>query len=195
MLIVIGWNPAPERRPKHGSPGGGVVQVSSIVREDGSGPEALNKSLESFFAVRESRYLAETIGSNKLAELDLYLRQSRLRTPVLEVLGSDAFRFAIAERTALKSNTPPLETLPDLIAGALARRDIDGAIRLLESEKDNGVAGLNDIFLLTYLYCLNGSVDKAEALAVANAASIKKDWFVDWLWRKLETDFGFHPPR
>src|SRR5205814_7187291 len=88
MLIVIGWNPAPERRPKHGSPGGGVVQVSSIVREDGSGPEALNKSLESFFAVRESRYLAETIGSNKLAELDLYLRQSRLRTPVLEVLGS-----------------------------------------------------------------------------------------------------------
>jgi hypothetical protein len=41
---------------------------------------------------------------------------------------------------------------------------------------------------------LNGSVDKAEGLAVTNANSIKKDWFVDWLWGKLEADFGFHPP-
>ena len=157
-------------------------------------PETLNKSLESFFAVRESRYLSEMIGSNKLAELDLYLRHSRLRTPVLEVLGSDAFRLAIAERIARESDTPPLETLPDLIAGALARRDIDGAIRLLESEKGRGVSGLNDTFLLTYLYCLNGSVGKAEALAAANASSVTRDWFVDWLWAKLETDFGFHPP-
>jgi len=57
------------------------------------------------------------------------------------------------------------------------------------------VFSLNDTFLLTYLYCLNGSVQKAEALAVANANSIKRNWFVDWLWGKLETDFGFHPPR
>jgi hypothetical protein len=112
----------------------------------------------------------------------------------LEVLGSDEFRLAIAERVARKSDTPPLETVPDLIAGALARRDIDGAIRLLESEKDRGVSSLNDTFLLTYLYCLNGSVAKAEALATANAGSIKRNWFVDWLWGKLETDFGFHPP-
>ena len=55
-------------------------------------------------------------------------------------------------------------------------------------------ADLNKTFLLTYLYCLNGSVDKAEALAATNANSIKKDWFVDWLWGKLQTDFGFHPP-
>ncbi len=41
---------------------------------------------------------------------------------------------------------------------------------LLESEKDRGVFGVREIFLLTYLYCLNGSVDKAEALAAANAA-------------------------
>jgi spermidine synthase len=158
-------------------------------------PETLNASMESFFVVRESRYLSGTTGSNKLAELDLYLRHSRLRMPVLEVLGSDGFRLAIAERVAKKSQTPPLETMPDLVAGALAQRNIDGAIRLLESEKDRGVTGLNEIFLLTYLYCLNGSVAKAEAFAVANAASIKKDWFVDWLWTKLETDFGFHPPR
>jgi hypothetical protein len=41
---------------------------------------------------------------------------------------------------------------------------------------------------------LNGSVDKAEGLAATNENSIKKDWFVDWLWGKLEADFGFHPP-
>jgi hypothetical protein len=38
-------------------------------------------------------------------------------------------------------------------------------------------------------------VDKAEALAAKNAGLIKKDWFVDWLWGKLENDFGFHPPQ
>src|SRR5438067_2169805 len=158
-------------------------------------PETLNKSLESFFIVRQTRYLSETIGSNKLAELDLYLRHSHLRMPVLEVLGSDRFRLAIAERVAKESHTAPLETMPDLIAGALARRDIEGAIRLLESEKDRAVFSLNDTFLLTYLYCLNGSVEKAEALAATDAGSIRKDWFVDWLWGKLKNDFGFHPPR
>jgi spermidine synthase len=158
-------------------------------------PETLNKSLESFFIVRQTRYLSETIGSNKLAELDLYLRHSHLRMPVLEVLGSNGFRLAIAERVAKESQTPPLETMPDLIAGALARRDIEGAIRLLESEKDRAVFSLNDTFLLTYLYCLNGSVEKAEALAAAQASSIQKDWFVDWLWGELQAQFGFHPPR
>ena len=158
-------------------------------------PEALNESLESCFIVREGRYRCGTVGRcNSLAELDIYLRHSPLRTPVLEVLGSDEFRLAIAERVSGKSDIPPLQTLPDLIAGALARRNIDGAIRLLESEKDRGVSSLNDTFLLTYLYCLNGSVHKAEALAIANAGLIKRNWFVDWLWGKLETDFGFHPP-
>ncbi len=157
-------------------------------------PETLNKSLESFFILRQTRYLSEMIGSNKLAELDLYLRHSQLRMPVLEVLGSDGFRLAIAEGVAKRSLTPPLEIMPDLVAGALAQRDIGGAIGLLETEKDRGVSSLNDTFLLTYLYCLNGSVEKAEALAVANVGSIKKDSFVDWLWGKLATDFGFHPP-
>jgi len=157
-------------------------------------PETLNKSLESFFILRQTRYLSEMIGSNKLAELDLYLRHSQLRMPVLEVLGSDGFRLAIAERVAKRSLTTPLEIMPDLVAGALAQRDIGGAIGLLETEKDRGVSSLNDTFLLTYLYCLNGSVEKAEALAVANVGSIKKDSFVDWLWGKLATDFGFHPP-
>jgi hypothetical protein len=110
------------------------------------------------------------------------------------VLGSDGFRLSIAERVAKKSQPPPLETMPDLVAGALAQRDISGAIRLLENEKDRGQFRLSDTFLLTYLYCLNGDVDKAEGFAASNAAAIKKDSFVDWLWAKLQTDFGFHPP-
>jgi hypothetical protein len=44
------------------------------------------------------------------------------------------------------------------------------------------------------LYCLNGDVGKAETLVADNAGSIKRDWFIDWLWAKLETDFGFRPP-
>ena len=81
------------------------------------------------------------------------------------------------------------------MAGALARRDFEAAIHLLESEKERGFSNINDFFLLTYLYCLNGSVEKAEALAAANAGSIQKDWFVDWLWGELQAEFGFHPPR
>ena len=161
----------------------------------GIGKESPDESLESCFVIREGRYRCGIVERcNTLAELDIYLRHLPLRTPVLEVLGSDESRLAIAEKVGRKSDTPPLETLPDLIAGALARRDIDEAIRLLEGEKDRGAFSLNDTFLLTYLYCLSGSVHKAEALAVANASSIKRNWFVDWLWGKLETDFGFHPP-
>jgi hypothetical protein len=160
-------------------------------------PETLNPAtaqLESFFIVRQSRYLSETIGSNRLAELDLYLRHSRLRMPVLEVLGSDSLRVSIAERVANGSATPPVELVLDLAAAALAQRNIDKAIQLLESEEDRGALGTNDMFLLTYLDCLNGNVEKAETLVAHNAASIKKDSFVDWLWGKLQTDFGFHPP-
>ncbi len=158
-------------------------------------PEALSKSMKSLFAVRETRFLSKTVGSNKLAELDLFLRGTRLRTPVLEALGSDELRLALAQRVARNTEPPPLEIAPDLIAGALAQRNIDRAIQLLESEKDRGDLGANDTFLLAYLYCLNGSVEKAETLIVANAAGIKRDWFVDWLWEKLQSDFGFHPPR
>jgi spermidine synthase len=157
-------------------------------------PETVNQSLESFFVLRQSRYLAEAIGSNEFAELDLYLRHSHLRIPVLEVLGSDAFRVSIAERVAKKSPTPPVEIVPDLVAAALAQRNINGAIHLLENERDRGAFGTNDMFLLTYLYCLNGNVEDAETLIADNADKIKKDPLVDWLWAKLKDDFGFHPP-
>ena len=157
-------------------------------------PDPQDRSLESLFALRASRYLSETIGSNQLAELDLYLRYSRLRAPILEVLGSDAFRLTIAERVASKSNPPPIESLPDLIAGALAARDLTRAIALLEAERDRGVNNAAHLLLLIYLHCLNGAVEKAEALAAANASAIPNDSLVDWLWQKLRTDFGFRPP-
>ena len=157
-------------------------------------PETANESLKSFFSVREMQYVSERIGSNQLAELDLYLRHSHLRIPVLEVLGSDGLRLSIAQRAAKKSQPPPLETMQDLVAGALAQRDINGAIRLLENKKDRGPFSLDDTYLLIYLYCLNGEVDKAEAFAATNAAAIKKNSFVDWLWGKLQSEFGFHPP-
>jgi hypothetical protein len=120
-----------------------------------------------------------------LAELDLYLRHSRLRVPVLEVLGSDEFRLSIAETVARNSEIPPPETMPDLVAGALARRDFDGAIRLLEKKKELGALEVNDLFILTYVYCLTGEVKKAEKLVASNIGRIKRDWFVDWLWGKL----------
>jgi spermidine synthase len=163
--------------------------INGLWRED------TDKALESCFNVREARYrcgVAERC--NKLAELDIYLRHFPLRTPILEVLGSDEFRLAIAERVARKTETPPAQITPDLLAGALARRDIGGAIRLLESEKDREVSSVNNAFLLTYLYCLNGEVEKAERFAVSDLGSVKRNWFVDWLWGKLQTDFGFHPP-
>jgi hypothetical protein len=122
------------------------------------------------------------------------LRHSTLRIPVLEVLGSDAFRVSIADRVAQGAAMPTVEIMPDLIAAALAQRNFAEAIRLLESEKDRGACGVREIFLLTYLYCLNGNVDKAEALAAANSTLINKDSSAAWLWKKLETDFGFHLP-
>ena len=158
-------------------------------------PESLNSSIDLFFLVREARFISEVVGGgNKWAELDLYVRHSNLQTPVLEVFGSDRFRLAIAEKIERRVNPPPAEILPDLIAGALARRDISEAIRLLESKNDRQLANRADLFLLTYLYCLSGSVEKAEALIAINARSVKTDPSIGWLWAKLETDFGFHPP-
>ena len=165
---------------------------SSLI--DSIWPETLETSLDSFFALRQSRYVSQAIGSNKLAELDLYFRYSRLRMPVLEVLGSDGVRVAIAERVARKSDLPPIEILPDLIAGALAARDTGRAIQLLEMKNARGVGRRDDLLLLIYLYCLAGSVEKAEQLAATNAAALQTDALAEWLWQKLQNDFGFHPP-
>jgi len=158
-------------------------------------PNEWKNSLERLFIAREDLYRKEMSGANWLAALDLYLRHSRLRGPVLAAQDTDEFRLALAEKVALESPASiPVDALRDLTAGALARRDVPGAIHLLEEERERGFVNVNDVFLLIYLYCLQGDVEQAEALATAEGASIKKDWFVKWLWGDLQAEFGFSPP-
>ena len=155
-------------------------------------PRELQTQLEPFFFVRDTLYTAEIRGGNWLAELDLFLRNTRLRSPILDILKTDETRLAIALRRA-QEHPSSLEGRSDLLAGALARRDLVAAIHQLEADQARGILKPNDFFLLTYLYCLTGQVRHAEQL-VASAGPIPPDWFVDWLWKKLAADFGFHPP-
>jgi len=166
--------------------------ASPFIRE--VWPNQTDQLLGLFFFVRETRFRSGMTGSNWLAELDFFLRNSRLRTPVLAIQNTDEFRLALSERLAASSQSLPPDAAHDLVAGALARRDFAAAIGRLEAEDARGFANMNDFFLLTYLYCLNGSVEKAEALARAHVGSIQKDRFVDWLWGELQAQFGFRPP-
>jgi hypothetical protein len=157
-------------------------------------PDALKSTVELFFMVRETRFRSQLSGSNWLAELDLYLRHSALRTPIMEVQNSDEFRLSIARRLARGAQPLPVEARMDLVAGALADRDINAAISLLELERTQGFTDVNRLFLLIYLYCLDGRTAEAEALAIAQSGMIQRDWFVDWLWKELRAEFGFRPP-
>jgi hypothetical protein len=157
-------------------------------------PNERKELLEPLFSLRETRFRSEISGSNWLAELDLYLRHSQLRAPVLAVQNSDEFRVALAQGLVGLSQPLSPDAAHDLVADALARRDFGTAIRLLESQHEGGFSNINDCFLLIYLYCLNGNVEKAEALATAQAGSIQKDQFVTWLWGELQAEFGFRPP-
>jgi hypothetical protein len=157
-------------------------------------PDTLKSSVELFFMVRDTRFRAELVGSNRLAELDLYLRHSLLRTPILAVRDSDAFRVSIARRRARGAPSLPAEAEEDLVARALADRDIKGAILLLEQERSRGFRDVKNLLLLVYLYGLDGRTDDAEALANTQIGLIKNDSFVDWLWKELQAQFGFRPP-
>jgi predicted membrane-bound spermidine synthase len=166
---------------------------SSLIRE--VWPNAWQKSLALFFGVRETRFQSEMSGSNWLAEMDVYLRYTTLRAPVLAAQDTDDFRVALAEKAAHESpGSVPAETRRDLIAGAVADRNFSRAIGLLEQENKDGFQNTNDLFLLIYLYCISGEVEKAEALAAAKNNAIQKDWFVQWLWGDLQAEFGFRPP-
>jgi spermidine synthase len=156
-------------------------------------PEAMTAQLEPFFVIREMRYRAGLTETNWLAELDIHLRGSRLREPVLQTLDTNSFRIAVAEKAADNLQPPPVELLSDLAAAALARRDYPGAIRLLEDKRARAAANSDDIFLLTYLYCLSGEVEKAES--VATATTDRDRSFVKWLWGKLQAEYGFRPPK
>ena len=93
-----------------------------------------------------------------------------------------------------KAATPPPQALPDLIADALARRNFPDAISFLETKQKLNQFDFDDFFLLIYLYCLNGNVEKAETLAAAESSSLAKNPVVEWLWGKLQAEFGFRPP-
>jgi spermidine synthase len=167
--------------------------ASSLIRQ--IWPDDWKKGLDLFFGVRETRFQSEMTGSNWLAEMDVYLRYTKLRAPVLAAQDTDDWRVALAEKAARQfPGSLAAETRRDLIAGAVADRNFSAAIQLLEQENKRGFSNANDLFLLIYLYCLNGDVEKAEAVATARNATIKKDWFVEWLWGDLQAEFGFHPP-
>ena len=154
-------------------------------------PETMTAQLEPFFAIREMRYRAGLSETNWLAELDIHLRGSRLREPVLEALDTNSFRVALANKSVDSLQPPPIEVLPDLIADAVSRHDYHEAIRLLEDKRARAAAN-RDIFLLTYLYCLNNEVSKAES--VATSTTDRDRPFVKWLWGKLQAEYGFRPP-
>ncbi len=155
-------------------------------------PDAATAQLQPFFVIREMRYRSRLENTNWLADLDVHLRGSNLREPVLEVLGSNSFRVALAEKVADGSNPPRPDILPDLVADALADRNYVRAIQLLEEERSSGNSNQNDILLLTYLYCLNHDVAKAES--IARTIPNRDEPLVKWLWGKLQTEYGFHPP-
>src|SRR6202011_2561079 len=94
-------------------------------------PDAATAQLQPFFVIREMRYRSRLENTNWLADLDVHLRGSNLREPVLEALGSNSFRVALAEKVADGSNPPRPDILPDLVAAALADRNYIRAIQWL----------------------------------------------------------------
>ena len=154
--------------------------------------EIINAQLDPFFVIREMSYRAGLAETNWLAELDIHLRGSRLREPVLQTLDTNSFRLALAKKVADDLQPLPLDLLPDLIADALARRDYSEAIRLLEDKRSRSAPTQDDIYLLTYLYCLNDQVAGSES--IAKLTPDPKRPFAKWLWGKLQTEYGFRPP-
>jgi spermidine synthase len=153
--------------------------------------EVINAQLEPFFAIREVRYRAGLMETNWLAELDVHLRGSRLREPVLECLDTNSFRIALAKKSERQSDQQPNGVFEDLLADALARRNYGAAIARLEEKRQLGIATPKDIYLLTYIYCLTGEVSKSESVA---KDTHDRRPFVKWLWGKLQAEYGFRPP-
>ena len=142
-------------------------------------PETLNPAaaeLESFFTVRQTRYLSETVGSNKLAELDLYLRHSRLRIPGSGSVGKRCVAGfdCRASGQEFRNAAAGSHAGPDRrSAGTAEYRPSDS--NCWRTRKIAAPSVPMTYSCSAYLYCLNGSVDKAETLVAANAAAIKKD--------------------
>jgi hypothetical protein len=155
-------------------------------------PNASSEQLDPFFVIREMRYRARLESRNWLADLDVHLRGSNLREPVLETLGTNSFRVALAAKVANNSNPPPADTLADLVASSLADRNYSSAIQMLDAKRNSGAATRDDLLLLTYLYCLNREVAKAES--IASTVSNRDEPLAKWLWSKLQAEYGFRAP-
>src|SRR5438552_15546214 len=91
----------------------GRFRSSRLIQ--GIWPTTMTAQLEPFFAIREMRYRASLSETHWLAELDIHLRGSRLREPVLETLDTNSFRIALAKKTADHLQPPPIELMSDLI--------------------------------------------------------------------------------
>jgi spermidine synthase len=154
--------------------------------------EITNAQLDPFFVIREMRYRTGIEGINWLEALDVNLRGSDLREAVLEYLNSNSFRVALAKKAADDLHPPPVEVLSDLTADAVAARDYQKAIQLLESKRARSTLAPDDIYLLAYLYCLTGEVASAER--TADSWQDRNRPYAKWLWGKLQAEYGFHPP-
>jgi hypothetical protein len=158
-------------------------------------PDVSSERLQPFFVIREIRYRSSLEKRNWLADLDVHLRGSNLREPVLEALGTNSFRIELvhsARASAGAGLPPPLEFYPDLIADYLAARNYSGAISMLESKRANAAANRDDLLLLTYLYCLNHDVAQAES--IAHTIPDGNEPMAKWLFEKLQAEYGFRPP-
>ena len=155
-------------------------------------PDAQVTGLEAFFVIREMRFRSRFEDRNWLADLDIHLRGSNLREPVLETLKTNSLRVALAEKVADGLNPLPAETVPDLIAAALADRNYNRAIQLLDAKRVAENTRQDDLLLLTYLYCVNHDMAKAESIAATIQGRDKP--LTIWLFGKLQAEYGFRPP-
>jgi len=154
--------------------------------------EIFNAPLDAFFVIREMRYRAGLMETNWLAELDVHLRGSRLREPVLECLGTNSFRVALAKRSEHEKDQQFRGVAEDMIADALAQRNYAEAIYRLEENRTYHEATQKDIYLLTYAYCVVGEISHAET--VAKDTQDRERPMTKWLWGKLQAEYGFRPP-
>ena len=174
----------------HSSSAGARFRASRLVQQ--LWPNASSAQLEPFFVIREMRYRSGLENRNWLADLDIHLRGSNLREPVLETLRTNSFRVALAKEVGDDLESPPSDTIRDLIADALAGRNYNRAIQLLEMRRNGGTANGEDLLLLTYLYCSNHEI--AEAESVAGTIPNRDDELARWLFGKLQAEYGFRPP-